>query len=84
MTGRDGRLPIRPEYKDQSQNENHFVSVQSVVIDPANRLWVLDTGSPLLKNALPGGPKLVAIDLATNKVIKRILLPSSIAGRIAT
>ena len=68
------------QYKDQTQNENHFVSVQSVVVDPANRLWILDTGSPLLKNALPGGPKLVAIDLATNKIIKRILLPPSIAS----
>ncbi|WP_212733139.1 L-dopachrome tautomerase-related protein [Terriglobus roseus] len=68
------------QYKDQGQNESHFVSVQSVVVDPANRLWVLDTGSPMLKNALPGGPKLVAIDLATNKVVKRILLPSSVAG----
>ena len=76
-----GRKTSDPtQYKDQSQNEMHFVSVQSVVVDPANRLWVLDTGSPLLKNALPGGPKLVAVDLTTNKVIKRILLPPSIAG----
>lgn len=69
------------QYKDQQQNESHFVSVQSVVVDPANRLWILDTGSPMLKNALPGGPKLVAIDLATNKVVKRILLPSAVAGQ---
>ena len=76
-----GRTSSDPtQYKDQSQNETHFVSVQSVVVDPANRLWVLDTGSPMLKNALPGGPKLVAIDLATNKIIKRILLPPSVAS----
>jgi sugar lactone lactonase YvrE len=76
-----GRASSDPtQYKDKRQNETHFVSVQSVVVDPANRLWVLDTGSPLLKNALPGGPKLVAIDLATNKIIKRILLPSAVAG----
>jgi sugar lactone lactonase YvrE len=68
------------QYKDQSQNESHFVSVQSVVVDPADRLWILDTGSPKLKNALPGGPKLVAVDLATNKVVKRILLPPAVAG----
>lgn len=72
--------PDPTQYKDQEQNESHFVSVQSVVVDPANRLWVLDTGSPMLKNALPGGPKLVAIDLTTNKVVKRILLPTAIAG----
>ena len=76
-----GRTSADPtQYNDQSQNENHFVSVQSVVVDPANRLWVLDTGSPMLKNALPGGPKLVAIDLETNKIVKRILLPASVAG----
>ena len=63
-----GRKTSDPtQYKDQGQNETHFVLVQSVVVDPANRLWVLDTGSPLLKNALPGGPKLVAIDLTTNR-----------------
>ncbi len=72
--------PDPTHYTDQAQNETHFVSVQSVVVDPANRLWVLDTGSPLLKTALPGGPKLVAIDLATNKIVKRILLPPAIAG----
>ena len=76
-----GRKSADPtQYKDQQANSTHFVSVQSVVVDPANRLWVIDTGSPMLKNALPGGPKLVAIDLTTNKVIKRILLPAAIAG----
>lgn len=76
-----GRKEADPtQYKDQQQNETHFVSVQSVVVDPANLLWVLDTGSPLLKNALPGGPKLVAIDLKSNKIIKRILLPAAVAG----
>lgn len=81
------KSPDPAHYNDQAQNETHFVSVQSVVMDPSGgsdgksgRLWVLDTGSPLLKNAVPGGPKLVAIDLATNHVVKRILLPPSIAG----
>jgi sugar lactone lactonase YvrE len=76
-----GRKASDPtQFKDRSANETHFVSVQSVVVDPADRLWVLDTGSPMLKNALPGGPKLVAIDLKTNKVSKRILLPPAVAG----
>ncbi|MEV1144873.1 L-dopachrome tautomerase-related protein [Micromonospora sp. NPDC049799] len=26
-----------------------FVSVQSIVVDPADRLWVLDTGSPMFQ-----------------------------------
>src|SRR3954463_5214346 len=40
-----------------------FVSVQSIVVDPADRLWVLDTGSPLFEPTKPGGPKLVRVDL---------------------
>lgn len=72
--------PDPAHFSDQTQNETHFVSVQSVVVAPDNFLWVLDTGSPLLKNAVDGGPKLVAIDLETNQVAKRILLPRSIAG----
>ena len=61
-------------------DQNHLVSVQSVVVDPADRLWALDTGAPLLKNTVPGGPKLVAIDLHTNQVVKVILLPTSTCG----
>jgi sugar lactone lactonase YvrE len=61
-------------------NAQHFISVQSVVVDPADRLWVLDTGAPLMGHTIPNGPKLVAIDLATNKVIKTILFPIEIAG----
>ena len=33
-----------------------LVSVQSVVVDPADRLWILDTGSPLFKPTQFGGP----------------------------
>jgi len=51
----------------------HFVSVQSVVADAANRVWVLDTGAPGFNAPIDGGAKLVAIDLATNKVVKTIV-----------
>ena len=51
---------------------NHFVSVQSVVVDPLDRLWVLDTGSIEFAPNAPGGPKMVCIDLATNRVVKTI------------
>jgi sugar lactone lactonase YvrE len=50
-------------------------SVQSVVVDPANRLWILDTAAPSFQAPVPGGAKLVAVDLATNKVVKTIVLP---------
>jgi sugar lactone lactonase YvrE len=66
--------------QDEGDAAHHFLSVQSVVIDAEDRLWVLDTGSPLMKGTVPNGPKLVAIDLTTNKVIRTILLPPAVAG----
>ena len=56
-----------------------FVSVQSVVIDPLNRLWALDTGSVNFGPVIAGGPKLVGIDLKTNRVFKVIQFPSNVA-----
>ncbi len=73
-------LPNPNAFMDQAANQTHFVSVQSVVVDPADRLWVLDTGAPKLKDVVPGGAKLVCIDLKTDKVIKTILLPPDVAG----
>jgi sugar lactone lactonase YvrE len=58
-----------------------LVSVQSVVVDPANRLWLLDTGSIKFGPTKFGGPKMICVDLATNKVIKKILLPPAVALR---
>ena len=52
-------------------------SVQSVVVDPLNRLWILDTAAPSFSEPIPGGAKLVAVDLATNKVVKIIVLEAS-------
>ncbi|MEI9983123.1 MAG: L-dopachrome tautomerase-related protein [Aliidongia sp.] len=49
-------------------------NVQSVVVDPANRLWILDTAAPSFSAPMPGGAKLVAVDLSTNKVAKTIVL----------
>jgi len=61
---------------DQS---NKLVSVQSVVIDPLDRLWLLDTGSPMFKPTSVGGPKLVGVDLQTNSVFKTITFPQDVA-----
>jgi len=67
-------------FADVAANASHFVSVQSVVVDPADRLWVLDTGAPKLKDAVPSGPKLIAIDLKTNSIVRTIVLPVEVAG----
>jgi len=56
-----------------------FVSVQSVVIDPNDRLWVLDTGRIEWGPPVAGGPKLIGIDLQTNAAFKKIPLPPEVA-----
>ena len=80
---RDGKaVPYPDEAMNQINEEDPaaaLVSVQSVVVDPADRLWILDTGSPLFQPTKYGGPKLVCVDLATNHIIKKILLPQDMA-----
>ncbi|QXE38365.1 gluconolaconase [Streptomyces sp. GMY02] len=65
---------------DPADPARHFLGVQSVVVDAAERLWVVDTGRIVWADAPYGGPKLVAIDLATNKVVRTIVLPRDVAG----
>ena len=47
-----------------------FVCVQSVVADDQDNLWVVDPAAPMLISVVPGGPKLVRIDLRTDKVVR--------------
>jgi hypothetical protein len=47
-----------------------FVCVQSVVADDRNALWVVDPAAPMIISVVPGGAKLVKIDLATDKVAR--------------
>lgn len=56
--------------QDEITPNDHFVCVQSVVADGHGNLWVLDPAAPALEQIVKGGPKLVQIDLATNKVVK--------------
>lgn len=57
----------------------HFVCVQSVVVDKANTLWVVDAAAPLLTSPVPNGPKLVRIDLATGVVSQIIPIGPGVA-----
>jgi len=45
-----------------------FICVQSVWVDDQDTLWVLDPASPSFTGVVPGGAKLVAVDLATDTV----------------
>ncbi len=57
-----------------------LVSVQGLTVDAKDRLWLLDLGVVKTNPVSFGGPKLVCVDLATNKVIQKILFPVEIAG----
>lgn len=63
---------------DKARAAETFVSVQSVVVDPRDRLWALDTGSIELGPVIPKGPKLVGIDLSTNKIFRTITFPPDV------
>lgn len=56
-----------------------LISVQSVVVAPNNWLWALDSARIEFGEPPENGPKLIAIDLASNEVVKTILLPSTVA-----
>jgi sugar lactone lactonase YvrE len=80
---RDGRLLPYPNAEINQGNTddpaNSLLSVQSVVVGPNNRLWILDTGRIEHQSAPEGGPKLVSVDLRTNKILKTIVFPRDVA-----
>ena len=48
-----------------------FVRVNALRIGPQGELWIVDVGAPGLDHPkLPHGPKLVKVDIATNKVVR--------------
>ncbi|MUG93533.1 gluconolaconase [Scytonema sp. UIC 10036] len=80
---REGRPVAYPDEAINRTDPNDLagtlVSVQSVVVDPVDRLWILDTGSPMFQPTQYGGPKLVCVDLTSDRVIKTILFPQDVA-----
>ena len=85
---RDGSLRPYPDaewnaWRNAKANtmsvEDHFVCVQSIVPDGHGNLWVLDPGAPGNEKILERAPKLVRIDLASNRVTKVIPVPGDVA-----
>lgn len=68
-----------PRAVAKTPQAERLVAVQSVVVDPSDRLWIVDTGSVKFGPTSYGGPKLVGVDLKTNKVFKKILFPTTVA-----
>jgi sugar lactone lactonase YvrE len=65
----NGFYPGEPEKLDP---RTHLVSVQSVVFDSKDRLWLLDTGSINMQPVIEGGPKMWGYDLKTGQRFKEI------------
>ncbi|MFM0376062.1 L-dopachrome tautomerase-related protein [Paraburkholderia strydomiana] len=85
---RDGKIKPYPdeewnawrnEKKNQISATDHFVCVQSVVSDTHGGLWVVDPAAPATASVVPGGPKLVKIDLNANKVARVIHFDETVA-----
>ncbi len=57
-----------------------LVSVQGITIDKQGRLWLLDTGVIGIKPTQYGGPKLLAVDIKTNRIVKTIVFDRAVAG----
>lgn len=85
---RDGRIRPYPDgewnawrnaRKNQMSAGDHFVCVQSVVADAHGNLWVVDPAAPATAAVVQGGPKLVRIDLKTNKVAQVIRFDDTVA-----
>jgi sugar lactone lactonase YvrE len=79
---RGGRLVAYPNQAtnqlDSTLPQQRFVSVQSVIVDGANRLWALDAGSTNFGPVMPGGAKLVCYDLRNDQPVKVISFPSDV------
>lgn len=58
-----------------------FVCVQSVHVDDADRLWILDPANPMFQGVVPGGPKLVQVDLVKNRIVRTFQFDSTVAPR---
>ena len=85
---KDGQVTAYPDaetnswrnaLKDKVEAKTHFVCVQTIEADHGGHLWVLDPAAPAMAALVPGGAKMVKIDLATNKVVATIAFDDKVA-----
>ncbi|AJA63770.1 MULTISPECIES: L-dopachrome tautomerase-related protein [Bradyrhizobium] len=68
-------------WRERQDGERAFVGANSLRIGPDGALWIVDRGAPGIgKPLVKGGPKLVRIDLATNRVTRVYDLASAAQG----
>ena len=83
---KDGKLVAYPDeewnkYRNGAQlsTGEHFVCVQAMTTDGKGNLWILDPAAPNTEFIVPGGPKLVQVDLKTNQPVKIIRFAEDLA-----
>lgn len=83
---KDGKLHPYPDaewnsYRNAAPQDpgTHFVCVQAETADGKGHLWVIDPAAPATGFIVPGGPKLVEIDLKTDKVVDRYAFGGDVA-----
>ena len=69
----------RNTLKDKVDAKDHFVCVQTIEPDYSGHLWVLDPAAPPMGSLVPGGVKMVKIDLATNMAVQTIFFDDKVA-----
>jgi sugar lactone lactonase YvrE len=69
------------DWREGQDGQRAFVGANSLRVGPDGALWVVDRGAPGIGKPLAkGGPKLVRIDLATNRVTRVYDLSSVAQG----
>jgi sugar lactone lactonase YvrE len=79
VDGKPKPFPDESWQRKDGDPQKRWVCVQCVVVDDRDELWVLDPASPKTEGVVPGGPKLVKIDLSTNEVVQTIPFDATIA-----
>ena len=64
--------------------QDYLIGSQSIVIDAADRAWILDTGRVAMPNgvivsASPGGTKVIGVHLTNDTIFKTIVFPPDVA-----
>ncbi|KAJ8687090.1 hypothetical protein QAD02_022884 [Eretmocerus hayati] len=68
-----------PSWEWTNRNDcDAIIEIWKITIDECNRLWVVDTGRDH-KLSILCPAKLLAFDLSSNRVVKKLIIPESIA-----
>lgn len=70
--------------QDSAATEERLLCVQGMTLDARDRLWLLDHSKIQQNPVPPGGPKLVGIDLQSDRIFKKIIFPESVASAKST